>query len=356
MVTVIERIGAWIREIWDSHRCFPDHEQSAKLLLDVNKTMDKRILTLGHFTLNKPVTKPAGILVDKSEGDHATGSAASRHIGVQVLPVLDEDGTTARAIAKGLARLAEAKGILARLEIEDPGTLMVGPIADTVIHLINIMAKVHDDHKPRRVQAHHVFATRTGVATYINIRSLIMARYKDSPSYDGEPGTAVDYIFAACIYLGMAVLVTPGPYSEHLAVVVGDLVRETAYRLWPLLPEDYREIVDERIPYVVPDITGKIRYSLAEPLPPLPDVQPPVTILTNEELAGLARALASRQKLSCGTACVIGKAAKMLGTLFAPSKRYCPCRRDDSPVCFCNLKPLRPEEYPDHCWRLLPYC
>ncbi|KAM7198794.1 hypothetical protein V8F33_004808 [Rhypophila sp. PSN 637] len=352
----MERIGTWIRKIRDSHRCCPGHDQSEFWSLDVNETMDKPTLTSIHTTLNKPVAKPAGTLVDKSEGNHATGSAASRHIGVQVVSILDEDDTAAGAIAKGLAQLAEAKEILKDLELEDPPELMVGPIADTVIHLINIMAKVHDDHKPRRVQAHHVFATRTGVASYINIRNLIMARYKHSRTYDREPGTAVDCIFTACVYLGMVILVTPGPYSENLAVAVGDLVRETADSFWSCLPKDDYKIAHERMSYLVPDITGKIRYSLAEPLPPLPDLHPPITILTSEELAGLARALVSRQRLRCGTACMIGPAAKMLGTLFAQSRRDCPCRHNDSPVCFCKLKPLRPEEYPDHCWMLLPYC
>ncbi|KAK4213687.1 hypothetical protein QBC37DRAFT_387805 [Rhypophila decipiens] len=209
-----------------------------------------------HFTLNKPVAKPAGTLVDKSEGNYATGCAASRHIGVQVVSVLDEDDTAAGVIAKGLAQLGQARRILQDLEIEEPTTLMAGPIAGTVIHLINIMAKVHDDHKPRRVQAHHVFATRTGVASYINIRNLIMARYKYSLTYDDrKPGTAVDHIFTACIYLGMAILVTPGPYSEHLAIGLAYLVRQTANQSWPCFPEDNYEDALETISYFVPDIT-----------------------------------------------------------------------------------------------------
>ncbi|KAM7195788.1 hypothetical protein V8F20_007358 [Naviculisporaceae sp. PSN 640] len=259
MQTVMKRIGTWIREILGWHRCCADDEQFAIGSRYVKKTIYQPVLPPVYFAPNEPVAKPDGTL-DKSEGSHATCSTPFPHSAVSVVSILDKDDTTLRAIAKGITRLSVAKDLLGRLKIEDPTAFIAGPIRCTVMHLIHIMATLHNDDRPRRVQAHHVFATRTGVATYINIRHLIMGRYKDTQHIDENPETVVDYIFSACIYLGMAILVTPRPYSENLAVEVGYLVGETASPYFPSDPEEVYERVDESIGYRSFRITGGCYY------------------------------------------------------------------------------------------------
>ena len=323
--TAMQRIRTWFRARQKRHRNCPGREQSANRPLAVDKPADTPV--------NKQVNKP--------KSNQANVSTTPPHVKVQVVSVLDDNDTTTSAISKGLVRLSNAMKIINDLSLAEGTQSVTDTIADIIINVVNTMTTVHDQQKPRRIHAYHVYATRTAIASFIAIRNLVI---KPDQS---DSGTALSDTFTAYIYFGIATLVTPAPYSARLASALAGLVKETACR---------RCVWSSKQAYALAeDITRRHTSNRIPPPPPLPDPRPLVSILTSQELAGLARGLAFRQRFTYGTVCTTMEAASILESLFAQLEPVCPCRVNNFPVCFCILKPLSQDECRDLGGRLLPY-
>ncbi|KAM7195351.1 hypothetical protein V8F20_007570 [Naviculisporaceae sp. PSN 640] len=332
----MQRIRTWFRA-----RC-PEPEPHQDCLGYANKPPedDKPEDIPESKSADMPVEKPADNPVCKtanklgSKNDNP--SAKSCRSEISVIPLLDDNDTATSAIAKGLMRLSYVMG--RTNEISSCQTCNVtSTIANIVINVINTMAAVPDEQKPRRIHAYHVYATRTGIASYINIRELLNTFGRDLSS-------ALRDAFAAYVYLGMATLVTPAPYSVDLAFVLAGHVRESG--VWKTnwtTKKAYSvagDIINQHVPSFV--TCGGITPSKKAPSIPLPDLHHIVSILTSEELASVARGLIHRQRFTQGTGSAILEAADLLESLFAQSRpgSSCPCRTKDLPVCYCTLKPL----------------
>ncbi|KAK4214140.1 hypothetical protein QBC37DRAFT_373303 [Rhypophila decipiens] len=253
-------------------------------------------------------------------------------IKVQVNSVLDDKDTTASAITKGLISLSNAGKIINDLSPAEGTQNVTDAIADIIINVINTMATVRHKHRPTRIHAYHVYATRTGIASFIHIRNPIVTPYQS------DPGTVVKDIFSAYVYLGMAILVTPAPYAAYLASSLAGPVYKAANAKTVWSHKQAYAHACELIRIYTPNLTA---YSGRIPPPPLsPALRPLVGIVRSQQLAGLALALAHKQRRTFGTVEHIVEAVEMLETLFIPPESVCPCRRRYCTVCFCTLKPM----------------
>ncbi|KAM7200014.1 hypothetical protein V8F33_004188 [Rhypophila sp. PSN 637] len=178
--------------------------------LPLRSSLERHIATVMEWFINwlsKPLYTSALTEVYKPVSTQSSVPS----IKVQLNPVLDDKDTATSAISKGLISLSNASKKIKDLSPAEGTQNVTDAIADIIINVINTMATVRDKHKPTRIHAYHVYATRTGIASFINIRSLIVTPYQS------DPGTVVKDIFSAFVYFGMAILVTPAPYTAHLA-------------------------------------------------------------------------------------------------------------------------------------------
>lgn len=357
------RIRTWFRAHRKRHWSFHDRGQTANRPLEVDKPADTPVERLEDMPVDKtadiPVEKPAETpgsqTVNNPESNGASVSTTSRRIQVLVVSVLDDNDTTTGAIAKGLLKVSDVMKTLRGLAARGQPSVTRHPsvtdkISEIIINVINTMATVQDQQKPRRIHAYHVYATRTAIAGYIGIRAFLNTNPNDSGA-----ATVLGDAFGACVNLGMATLVTPAPYSACLASALAGKIKQAA--IWRAVwssEQAYahaKEITKMHTPEFV--TCGRMAPVGSSKSPKLPDLYPLVGILTSKELAGFARGLAFRQRFTYGTDRTTKEAAELLESLFADMDPVCPCRADNYPVCFCNLKPMSHEEYQDLGGRLL---
>ena len=142
------------------------------------------------------------------------------------------------------------------------------------------MATVPDKERPERIYAYHVYATRTGIATFFNLMDIIVKHVPKSGYRDPKASDILQKTFSAYLYFGIAILSTPVSLSAHIAAAIRVEV-ETASSYTTALSPEKASIIAKRI-------MGRIPPPRRVEL----DVRPLLSIFTSDQLAGLARRMA----------------------------------------------------------------
>ena len=150
----------------------------------------------------------------------------------------------------------------------------------------------------------------------------------------------INGIFHAYTRLGMAVLATPNPHGPRLAAAIAKAVAKATTDTSTLLPI--------RANTVAEGITRTHSVGANIPPSPPPYLSPLVSILTSDQLVGLARALATRTSCKTSTSLAIKTAASILDSYLFTNTSGCwcigTCRSQGLPVCFCRIAPLPESE------------
>ncbi|KAM7212211.1 hypothetical protein V8F06_012423 [Rhypophila decipiens] len=262
-------------------------------------------------------------------------------VEVVVIPVPGRNDTTTSAISNGLERLSRAMKTINKLSTAEatPGaTDITDTMAAVVINLVNIMATVPDRDKPNKILPHHVYATRTAIASFLTLRALVVKCLVEpiyESEYEFEATNVLNDTFSACVYFGVAILVKRAPYSAYLASSIGVEVRKIGNQTSTLLP-DQVSIIAERM----------MRAATEQIIPPPPtDIRPLVSIFTSDQLAGLARKMAYHMEM--GVKDDPDDAASRISRVLLDLKvdeppQFCPCMENPQnfPICLCDFKPI----------------
>ncbi|KAM7183159.1 hypothetical protein V8F33_013767 [Rhypophila sp. PSN 637] len=267
-------------------------------------------------------------------------------VEVVVIPVPGPNDTASSAIYNGLVRLSRAMKTINKISTAEatPGaTDMTDTMAAVVINLVNIMATVPDRDKPHKILPHHLYATRTAIASFLTLRTLVV-KCLPEPIYESEyefdATNVLNDTFSACVYFGVAILDKRAPYSAYLASSIGVEVQNISSQTSTLLPHQ-ASILAERM----------MRATTEQIIPPPPtDIRSLVSIFTSDQLAGLARKMAYHMEMG-------GKgdpdyAASMIARVLLDLKvdvppQFCPCMENPQnfPICLCDFKPISEELY-----------
>ncbi|KAK4200740.1 hypothetical protein QBC40DRAFT_253745 [Triangularia verruculosa] len=252
---------------------------------------------------------------DGLANDKRIQHAQATDINVVVIPALDDNLTTAIAISRGLLELSWLVQMGYDKEKKSTST-----ITTAITNVVNTMATVPDAAKPRRVCGYHVYATSTAIANILHVRgALPTVRLK-----------AYQAILSTYTYFGMAVLATPARFATTLAadiaMAIADITNSAAE-----LTGDWARTIVERI---------TSNFSRTFPSPPAYQ-EPLVSILTKDELTGLARALAART-IDNDLSSAMSDSTRMLIWDLFPHRCLGHCKRNDRPVCFCTIAPASP--------------
>ena len=165
----------------------------------------------------------------------AVGTGSSPAVEVLTTPALDGNDTPTSAIAQGIISLSAAMLVL----ISRPyrcgydNNNLIQDLAALIITIVNTMATVPDEAKPRRICAYHVYATETVIASLVNIRSAIWERHAfhsvtSSRDLPRELRSMVRGLFESPIHFAMAVLATPTAHAPKLAAEISAAVAEAS--------------------------------------------------------------------------------------------------------------------------------
>ncbi|KAK4203893.1 hypothetical protein QBC40DRAFT_250737 [Triangularia verruculosa] len=252
----------------------------------------------------------------------------SSDIEVTVIPLLDDGETTAGVLFKALRMLS---WVMAKM---NGGSVKSNnleserrAIANAITDIVNAMARVPDQAKPGRICCYHVYATSTAIANFPNARCALADNY-----YGEAMHTILIQVMKAYTYFGMAVLVNLGPTARNLAAAIATVVADSVDYTAVLSPETTRNIARD----LISDSNG----ANLPPSPP-PYHAPLTSILTSDQLAGLARTIAMSTGYDRRMSAIAFATAvrKLDGHLF----RSCLTgyrRSMDIPVCFCMTAPL----------------
>ncbi|KAK4208889.1 hypothetical protein QBC37DRAFT_431146 [Rhypophila decipiens] len=226
-----------------------------------------------------------------------------------------------------------------------------------IINALNIMATVPDKDRPEYVYSYHILGTRTGIATYFNLMSIVLKHELKSR----ERKQIMDDIFSAFLYFGITILRTPVPFSAYIAVALGVEVKNASSQTSTLSSETASIIAEEIIRDVTPNVANPENHAPEKMRTPRQtNIRPLVSIFSSDQLAGLARRVACNFKH--GQSHGPEDAARWCSSNLLPlplneRPQLCPCSEESKnfPICLCNMKPMSQSQY-EECWtwELLP--
>ncbi|KAM7213124.1 hypothetical protein V8F06_011496 [Rhypophila decipiens] len=192
-----------------------------------------------------------------------------------------------------------------------------------IINVFRTMATVHDSAKPKLVQPYHVYATMTGIASYIAARNLL----RDFLAHSLVIQIAQE-VFTTYVNFGMATLVTHKHHTMDLLDALERAVETFAAYAEPLSSNAATKIARE-LYYSL--LTGrKTSSSQRRQLHLLPL---PVTV-SAKRLVELAKRLAMDTYLK-NTAAQINTAAGRLSKNFFSTTPCASCAKKGRPLCWC---------------------
>ncbi|KAM7220891.1 hypothetical protein V8F06_003785 [Rhypophila decipiens] len=167
-------------------------------------------------SINRP-EKPVNGLVNEPEKP-VDGPVSETQFTLEVTVILvRNDDTPPNTISEGLVRLSRAMGAIDSLPSVKETPDETSTMASFIINALNIMATVPDKDRPEYVYSYHILGTRTGIATYFNLMSIVLKHELKSR----ERKQIMDDIFSAFLYFGITILRTPVPLSAYIAVALG---------------------------------------------------------------------------------------------------------------------------------------
>lgn len=304
----------------------------------IDKPADGSVNTQVEESVDSSVSQPIDGSVNGPVNTQVT-------LEVTVIPVCEKDNTVTptSAISKGLIRLSQAMEAMNSLPTVKTMPGETGLMASFINNALDIMATVPDKDRPERIYTYHVYATRTGIATFFNLMNIIVKHLPKSGYGDPNASDILQNTFSAYLYFGIAILSTPVPLSAHIAAAIRVEVNTASNYTSALSPEK----------------TSIIAKKIMEIIPPRRriDIRPLLSIFTSDQLAGLARRMA----------CHIDPhepdqaAKRMIYRLFDLDidvpPQFCPCKEDTKnfPICLCRSEPYSQSLYDRVCSKkLLP--
>ncbi|KAK4465141.1 hypothetical protein QBC42DRAFT_315456 [Cladorrhinum samala] len=278
-----------------------------------------------------PVNQPAAETSDEPLAGVPPGTD-----GLTVIPALNGRLTRERAVSKALVSLSRITSQVNKHSAKTvPTESLTQAMANAIIDIANTMATVPDTDKPRMICAYHVFATQTAIANFLVARDALRRLPKIS-AMDGGTGHAIICIAITLTFFGMAVLATPESRATRVAAAIAAAVAESM---------SYTEKISDEAAYeIAVDIISRGESADSGSPPPPPYRAPLVSILTSEEMSGLARSLAVAAYRRGDDMSAIHDAVWALHQdLFAftcDTWGGRSCRSKGKPVCFCRTRLL----------------
>ncbi|KAM7182550.1 hypothetical protein V8F20_012868 [Naviculisporaceae sp. PSN 640] len=317
--------------------------------------------------INKPEERPVEELVNGSaskpttDRPHNEPASTQFTLEVKVIPVCENYDTPASTLSKGLVRLSKAMVAMNGLPSVKSTPGETGAMASLIINALNIIATVPTKDRPERISSYHVYATRTGMATFFNLMSIVRKHRPEEVYSNPTAATILEDTTSAFIHFGITILRTPAPYSAHIAAAIGVEVNNASSHTSALSSEKANSIAKA--------LMQTLEANVSRPSNPAPDqysaprqtdIRPLVSIFTSDQLAGLARRMAH----SCknidrhdpdGTAKWF--CWKLLDLNLNAPPQFCPCGEESKkyPICLCDVNPFSQSAYEKNCsWKLLP--
>ncbi|KAK4223911.1 hypothetical protein QBC38DRAFT_446944 [Podospora fimiseda] len=157
-------------------------------------------------------------------------------------------------------------------------------LATAMINIVNAMATVPDHVKPRVIRPYHIFATRTAIGNFLNLRSTLIDNSYDLTTVH----TILELVVKAYTYFGMTVLVHRAPEAMKLAEGIVTAITNSM---------NYTTILSRNTADTMAFDLGSKLHIASPANPPTFYQTPLVSILTDKELTRLKRYLARKYAL-----------------------------------------------------------